>query len=204
MIMQLDATVKDFGYPSTMTTGKRATSLGQGLVRLALAVDAAYSRAGRQLGLTAQQCELLCAVGFDIGDDGRWIPAGRGAAIGELAGALHCDQSNASRLVDRAVSRGLLARRRGIDPDGRVTLVELTDDGRRRLDEFIAVLTQTIDPLFADWPPERRGEALETLNALADALDRLAPPGAPRVRATGGRADLRDSRGVRLGEGELR
>jgi hypothetical protein len=28
-----------------------------------------------------------------------------------------------------------------------------------------------IDPLFSDWPPERRGGALEILNSLADTLE---------------------------------
>jgi DNA-binding MarR family transcriptional regulator len=156
-----------------MTNGseRRATSLGQGLVRLAFAVDTAYAQAGRDLGLTAQQCALLCAVGFDVDADGRWLPAERGTPIGELATELQCDQSNASRLVDRAVRRGLLERRRGADRDGRVTLVELTSEGRRQLDQFVGILMRTIDPLFEDWPPERQVGALEVLNALADALE---------------------------------
>src|SRR5688572_5603140 len=101
-----------------MADHEEARSVGQGLVRVMVAVDAAYTRASRDLELTAQQAQLLCA-------------SLRPAAIGDLAAALHCDRSHASRLVDRAAKRGLLVRRRGADPDGRVTLVELTPEGRR-------------------------------------------------------------------------
>ena len=172
-IMGLDDVVKFFAYPVPVPdeTSREAASLGQGLVRLAFAVDTAYESAGRHLGLTAQQCQLLCAVGFDVDGDGRWLPASRGTPVGELAAELHCDQSNASRLVDRAVKRGLLARRRGADRDGRVTLVELTSEGRRQLDEFIGILMQTLGPPFADWSPERQDDALEILNSLADTLE---------------------------------
>ena len=172
-ILRLDDVVKLLGYSSSMATSsdRQAASLGQGLVRLAFAVDTAYAQAGRDLGLTAQQCALLCAVGFDVDVDGRWLPAERGTPIGKLAAELHCDQSNASRLVDRAVRRGLLERRRGLDADGRVTLVELTSEGRRQLDQFVGMLMRTIDPLFEDWSPERQVGALEVLNALADTLE---------------------------------
>jgi DNA-binding MarR family transcriptional regulator len=154
---------------------RQATNLSQGLVRLAVAVDAAYARASRQLDLTSQQAQLLCAIGLASGEDGRPAAANRPTPIGRLAAELHCDQSNASRLVDRAAKRGLLTRLRGADSDGRVTLVELTEDGRRQLDRFITILLQeTIDPLFSDWPPERRGAALEVLNSLADTLENPA------------------------------
>jgi DNA-binding MarR family transcriptional regulator len=184
--MGLDDVVKFRGYGRRMawSPDRQAASLGQGLVRLAFAVDTAYERAGRDLGLTAQQCALLCAVGFDVDADGRWVPAERGTPVGKLAVELHCDQSNASRLVDRAVKRGLLARRHGADTDGRVTLVELTSEGRRRLDRFVGLLAETIDPPFADWSPERRRGALEVLNALADTLETAGE----RRSASGGRA----------------
>jgi DNA-binding MarR family transcriptional regulator len=156
-------------------TARQATNLSQGLVRLAVAVDAAYARASRQLDLTSQQAQLLCAIGLTSGEDGRPAAANRPTPIGRLAAELHCDQSNVSRLVDRAAKRGLLTRLRGADNDGRVTLVELTEDGRRQLERFIAILLQeTIDPLFSDWPPERRRGALEVLNSLADTLEKPA------------------------------
>ena len=53
--------------------------------------------------------------------------------IGALAADLGVNQSNASRLVDRLVDQGLLAR--ASDPeDGRASLVSLTDAGTAALD----------------------------------------------------------------------
>ena len=79
------------------------------LGRLRVALDAAYTDASREMGLTAQQAELLCA-------------ALRPTAIGDLAEVLRCDRSNVSRLVDRAASRGLV-RRCGEQADLRVTFI---------------------------------------------------------------------------------
>jgi DNA-binding MarR family transcriptional regulator len=151
---------------------RQAATLGQGLVRLAVAVDAAYARASRELDLTSQQAQLLCAIGLATGEGGRPIVGNRPTPIGRLAAELHCDQSNATRLVDRAAKRGLLRRRRGADSDGRVTLVELTDEGQRQLDRFMAILMrEAIDPHFSTWSPQRQDAALEVLNALADTLE---------------------------------
>jgi DNA-binding MarR family transcriptional regulator len=168
--MQIHDPVKLFRYALLATTAS-AKSLGQGLVRVSFAVDAAYSRASRELDLTSQQAELLCAIGLDTAEDGRPMAANRPTAVGELAVVLRCDQSNASRLVDRASRRGLLTRRRGADGDGRVTLVELTDEGRRCVDRFVATLRDAIDPLFADWPAAEQTRALAVLNTLADTLE---------------------------------
>src|SRR5713226_3858453 len=87
----------------------------QALGRLRVALEDAFVRASRDLGLTEQQAELLCA-------------AMRPAAVGDLARTLRCDRSNVSRLIDRAGARGLLTRR-GDEEDGRVTVVELTPEG---------------------------------------------------------------------------
>jgi hypothetical protein len=56
-------------------------TLPQALGRLRVALEDAFQRASRELGLTAQQAELLCA-------------AMRPAAVGDLAHTLRCDRSN--------------------------------------------------------------------------------------------------------------
>jgi DNA-binding MarR family transcriptional regulator len=132
-------------------------TLPQALGRLRVALDDAFQRASRELGLTAQQAELLCAT---------MSPA----AVGDLARVLRCDRSNVSRLVDRAAMRGLLARRVG-DDDGRVTLVELTDEGQRLARQFIATLEAQTKTLRAGWPATRERTAVGLLNEIADALD---------------------------------
>lgn len=139
-------------------------------------MEDAYSRASRELDLTAQQAELLCAAMSPL-------------PIGELAKVLRCDGSNASRLVDRAAHRGLLERRVD-DDDGRVALVQLTVEGSRLAKRFITSFESELAPLLAAWPRQRQDTAVELLNEVADSLDAARSANArrrpaPRSRATG-------------------
>jgi DNA-binding MarR family transcriptional regulator len=127
------------------------------LGRLRVALDHAYLRASREHGLTPQQAELLCASLQPM-------------AVGALAGALRCDQSNVTRLVDRASKRGLV-RRRTDTADGRVTLIELSPRGRRLAERFIATLEAQLSDLLAAWPDKRRRDVVGALNEIADALE---------------------------------
>ncbi len=160
--------------PSTPEVGTVPQALG----RLRVAMDDTYTQVSREVGLTAQQAELLCA-------------AMRPAAIGELADVLRCDRSNVSRLVDRAARRGLL-HRRGEKTDGRVTVIELTADGQRLADRFIKTLESRLQPLLAGWSSNRQRAATQTLTVLADALEGTTPTPAPaqttRRHATRARA----------------
>ena len=130
----------------------------QALGRLRVALEDAYARASRELRLSPQQAELLCA-------------AMRPAAIGDLARELRCDRSNISRLVDRAARRRLV-HRRGDELDGRVTVIELTPAGQRIAQRFVEALEAQVQPVLADWPNERQKMTVDTLNTLADALDK--------------------------------
>ena len=153
---------------------REAGTVPRALGRLRVALDDSYTQTSRELGLTAQQAELLCA-------------AIRPTAIGDLAAALRCDRSNVSRLVDRAASRGLV-RRRGEQADGRVTVIELTADGQRLAERFIKTLESRLQPLLAGWSSRRQHAAIETLTTLADALEQPSAaqhvPRPTRSRAT--------------------
>lgn len=129
----------------------------QVLGHLRVALEDAYLRASRELGLTPQQAELLCA-------------AMSPTAVGDLATALRCDRSNVSRLVDRASARGWLRRRTG-EEDGRVTVVELTPAGERLARRFVAVLESQTEPLRTGWPAQRKKLAVSLLGEIAAALD---------------------------------
>ena len=143
-------------------------TLPRALGRLRVALDDAFQRASRELGLTAQQAEFLCA-------------ALRPTAVGDLAHALRCDRSNVSRLVDRASTRGLV--KRGEDEaDGRVTIVKLTAEGERLARSFIAALEAQTEALRASWSGPREQTAVELLNEIADALDAVELPPRPRAR----------------------
>ncbi|MEP7064218.1 MAG: MarR family transcriptional regulator [Betaproteobacteria bacterium] len=126
-----------------------------------MALDDAYLRASRALGLSAQQAELLCA-------------ALRPAGIGDMARVLRCDRSNVTRLVDRASKRGLM-RRRPDEADGRATVIELTAKGRRLAERFIALLEAQTQDLVARWSATRQRAMIQVLNEVADALDSHRP-----------------------------
>jgi DNA-binding MarR family transcriptional regulator len=151
-------------------------SVPQAPGRLRVALDDAYTQASRELGLTPQQAELLCA-------------AQSSAAVGDLAAALRCDRSNVTRLVDRAAKRGFVRRRDG-EEDGRVTIVELTPNGRRLAERFIERLEARTRPLRAAWTDERRRTAGEILTEIADTLDF----GARRPSQRPGRTNLGNRR----------
>lgn len=141
--------------------GRDAMAIPEALGRLRVALQDAYVRASREMGLTAQQAELLCA-------------AMRPAAVGEIADALHCDRSNVSRLVDRASARGLLRRASG--DDARVTMVELTPAGERLALRFIAALEAQTADLRGRWTDKRQQTALGLLNEVAETLERRPSP----------------------------
>ncbi|MGW4843094.1 MarR family winged helix-turn-helix transcriptional regulator [Nocardia brasiliensis] len=133
-----------------------APALPRALGRLRVALDASFQAAARRQGLTAQQAELLCAVM-------------RPTAIGDLAVTLRCDRSNVSRLVDRAAARGLLVRGNA-ERDGRVSVVELTDAGRKSAQRFIAELERLTAALLEEWSPRKQQQAVTVLEQLSSAI----------------------------------
>jgi DNA-binding MarR family transcriptional regulator len=94
----------------------------------------------------------------------------RPTPVGTLARTLRCDQSNVTRLVDRASERGLI-RRRNDQQDGRVTLIELSAKGRKATEAFIATLEAQLTDLLASWSKERQQDVAATLNEISTALD---------------------------------
>lgn len=132
------------------------TTVPQALGRLRVELNESFARASRELGLSAQQAELLCA-------------AMRPAAVGDVARVLHCDRSNVTRLADRVAERGLLTRRAGAT-DARVTVLELTPEGDRLARRFIAALESELDDLLATWSERRKHDAVRLFGAVSEAL----------------------------------
>ena len=135
-----------------------ATAVPQALGRLRVALDDAYNSEANELGLTAQQAELLCAAAFHP------------VAVGELARVLRCDRSNVSRLVDRIAQHDLV-HRLADEGDGRVSLIELSPRGRQLADAFLARLQSRTERLVHTWSNERQRQASAMLIELAEALD---------------------------------
>jgi DNA-binding MarR family transcriptional regulator len=134
-----------------------ADAVATGLVRLMLSMDALYNRQSRKAGLTAQQAQLLCTA------------ARRKAGLGEIAEVLHCDRSNVSRLLDRVTHRGL-AYRAPDGRDGRVSVLQLSPDGRAAVNSFETALAARLSRLTADWPARKRQAAASAVTALIEAI----------------------------------
>lgn len=163
---------------ASMPTNAVPRALG----RLRVALQDTYESASRELGLTPQQAELLCA-------------AMRPAAVGDLANLLRCDRSNISRLVDRAARRGLVERRVG-DQDARVSMIQLTPEGQQVAMRFLELLEAQLGPLVSVWTIRRQELAVDLVNEVADALD------ASRATPASGATDARPERARRRGSRE--
>lgn len=89
------------------------------LVQFSFTQRASLPAVAAELDLSPAQCHLLNLIEPD-----RPIP------MGQLAGALSCDASNVTGLVDRLESRGLIQRRPSAE-DRRVKVLSLTPLGAR-------------------------------------------------------------------------
>jgi len=94
------------------------------------------------------------------------VDEGRASAPGDLAELLEVHPSNATRLVDRMVAKGLVERSASTD-DRRVVSLEATVAGRRIVADVLDRRRRAIEEVLADLPP---GEA----DAIGAALGRFA------------------------------
>ena len=106
------------------------------LVELSMSQRANLPSVAAEFELSPAQCHVL-----------HLIEPGHAVPMGELAGALSCDASNVTGLVDRLEARGLVARQPSA-ADRRVKVLSLTAAGKR----VRAVLLQRLTS-----PPETLG-----------------------------------------------
>ncbi len=95
--------------------------------------------------------------------------------MSEIAGALFCDASNATGLVDRLVARGL-AERRPSEHDRRAKVVRLTPAGRR-LEKRID------DQMMTDPPPAIARLSAADQRALREILEKALALAAEEAKA---------------------
>jgi DNA-binding MarR family transcriptional regulator len=105
------------------------------LVQLSLSQRGNLPSLAAEFELSPAQCHVLHLI-----EPGRPVP------MGEVAGALSCDASNVTGLVDRLEARGLVARQPS-PADRRVKVLTLTAAGRRVRAVLIARLTSPPDTL---------------------------------------------------------
>jgi DNA-binding MarR family transcriptional regulator len=150
-----------------VTKAELAREVWQTLVGYFFAQRESQMKVVHELGLTPGHMKTM----FEL-------DAERGRSMGDLAGALVCDASNATWLVDRLEERGLVERRPH-PSDRRVKTVVLTREG-------VKVKQLLIERLSA--PPENlvdlEREDLDTLHAALSRLPSHPPFWEPAPTAT--------------------
>jgi DNA-binding MarR family transcriptional regulator len=108
-------------------------------------------------GLAMRQVAVLAAVA-ERGPTGQ-LPIGRHVRL---------DPSDVTATVDALESAALVTR--GVDPaDRRRRLVTLTAEGRRALDDALALADRVAEDVLAPLPADRRRELHRDLRAVLDA-----------------------------------
>lgn len=109
-------------------------------------------------GITLSQCHLLTEIGW----------AGS-ASLNALSERLGVDKSTMSRNIDILVTGGLVSRE--VDPENRRAVsITLTDQGRRLFEQIEASMTKFYETLFYALPADKRGQVLESLDCLLQAM----------------------------------
>jgi DNA-binding MarR family transcriptional regulator len=145
---------------SEVTTVPSLTRLDAALLALRRIVEAPSARPWIQHGTMRVEVSTMLVV-----DALACAPEGV-ASVGDIADALKVAHSTASRLVDRAVGAGMVARSRAGDDPRRVRL-QLTAEGERLQEAALRFRTSRLAAMLADWP-------VSDVEALTELLERLA------------------------------
>jgi DNA-binding MarR family transcriptional regulator len=120
----------------------------------------------RDSGLSHPMFEVLLLVGAQP----------EGVPMGELSRRLVLTSGGATRLVDRMVGAGLVARERSRD-DRRVQVVTLTPDGATRLVDAARRHAEELDRhVYAVLAPERLTAVVEGMDQLGRHVSDVLPP----------------------------
>jgi DNA-binding MarR family transcriptional regulator len=93
-----------------------------------------------------------------------------GVALSKLCEEMLADNSNLTRLVDRLEARGLV--RRAADPrDRRVTLVQLTPEGKALIDDLRPRHRAYVDQRMSHLSPSQLTALQEAMQTLYNALE---------------------------------
>ncbi|HEY3981647.1 MAG TPA: MarR family winged helix-turn-helix transcriptional regulator [Streptosporangiaceae bacterium] len=154
--------------PRSGDTG--ADGLAGGIARLRRALRRGARLAGPANPLAVAQLELLSALAEHAG-----------ARPGQLAGLLHMRANTVTTIVSALTARGMISR---AIPQGDRRAVELTitDAGQQAVHAWQATNAAVLNLALSTLPaPQRRAltAAVPALDALAEAIDRLADSAGP-------------------------
>jgi DNA-binding MarR family transcriptional regulator len=98
--------------------------------------------------------------------------ARRDRTMSTLAGGLRVNRSTATRAVDRLTTDGLVERFPSPD-DGRVVLVRITPEGRRRHADVDRRRSLALTRILGEFTPAERAELADLLDRLVDSIDHV-------------------------------
>lgn len=124
------------------------------LARASFAVSGPFAEALKAHHITMRQWRILGTL---------WDS--EGLRLGELAAAIMCEQSTTTRLVDRLVADGMVAKDPAAD-DRRKVQLKLTPKGRTETEQLVALS----DQLERDFAESYGEDNAETLKAELQAL----------------------------------
>ena len=124
------------------------------------------------------------AVGADVTRSGyavlRCISEGAAPSLGEIARECSMDPAATSRQVKALEDDGLVERH-ATSADGRVTTVQLTREGREVYRRMVAVRTDYMSAVLAEWSARDRATLARLVDRLVDDLKKVRfQPRAPR------------------------
>ncbi|MGC1238152.1 MAG: MarR family transcriptional regulator [Acidimicrobiales bacterium] len=131
-----------------------------GLVQLSFSIQAIVGRVTARYDASIIQARLLGAL------------RDRELSMAQIAGLLNLDKSSATGLVDRAESKGYVARKT-VPQDGRSVHVTLTSDGRRIVNRVANEIAREIDAIVGSLSDTDRAR-LSLLASKVVQLDAVA------------------------------
>jgi DNA-binding MarR family transcriptional regulator len=135
----------------------RGHSVADGLIRLSVLAQSAFTRVAGRHGLPGAQARLLCVL------------AGGPRRMSELAAMLGVEKAALTGLADRAERRGLI-QRAAVPGDRRALSVALTPDGASAAAAFHQDLSAELARLADVLPPGERARFCRSLARItADA-----------------------------------
>lgn len=123
--------------------------------KLGVLQDSEYSCCG----ITLAQCHALIEIGR----------AGS-ISLNDLSDLINLENSTVSRTVNNLVNGGLAAR--ALDPqDRRYIKIRLTEDGNALFRKIETGMNAYFKEIFSKIPKEKRGQVLESLTLIVDAVN---------------------------------
>jgi len=138
-------------------------------------LQASLQRLGRLLSSRQVSARITSMAGVDVSQQGvallRALRRGGQQPVAALAASAAMDLGAVSRQVRMLEDAGAVQRSRSAE-DGRVTLLELTDEGRRMVDRIQAVSVRHLEEALGGWSDDEERTLARLMQRLVDDMVR--------------------------------